>query len=87
MAKFSMKKQGKEVGPAEVYAPPHTMEGKNTNVTSYASRNEGANYINEMNIAGGVVSKGNYKEAKTSGIKVRGTGAATKGLMARGPMG
>jgi len=23
---------------------------------------------------------------KTSGIKVRGTGAATKGLMARGPM-
>jgi hypothetical protein len=24
--------------------------------------------------------------AKTSGIKVRGTGAATKGLMARGPM-
>jgi hypothetical protein len=87
MAKFSMKKGGKEVGPAEVYAPPHTMEGKNTNVTSYASRNEGANYINEMNIAGGVVSKGNYKEAKTSGIKVRGTGAATKGLMARGPMG
>lgn len=25
-------------------------------------------------------------EPKTSGIKVRGTGAATKGLMARGPM-
>jgi hypothetical protein len=24
--------------------------------------------------------------AKTSGIKVRGTGAATKGTMARGPM-
>lgn len=23
---------------------------------------------------------------KTSGIKIRGTGAATKGLMARGPM-
>lgn len=27
------------------------------------------------------------KEAKTSGIKIRGTGAATKGTMARGPMG
>ena len=27
-----------------------------------------------------------YKPAKTSGIKIRGTGAATKGLMARGPM-
>jgi hypothetical protein len=24
--------------------------------------------------------------AKTSGIKIRGTGAATKGTMARGPM-
>jgi hypothetical protein len=27
MAKFSMKMMGKEVGPAEVYAPPHTMSG------------------------------------------------------------
>ena len=27
-----------------------------------------------------------YKPNKTSGIKIRGTGAATKGLMARGPM-
>ena len=27
MAKFSMKKGGKEVGPAEVYAAPHTMDG------------------------------------------------------------
>lgn len=25
-------------------------------------------------------------KAKTSGIKIRGTGAATKGIMARGPM-
>lgn len=25
-------------------------------------------------------------DVKTSGIKVRGTGAATKGLLARGPM-
>ena len=25
-------------------------------------------------------------KAKTDGIKIRGTGAATKGLMARGPM-
>jgi len=27
MAKFSMKKMGNEVGPADVYAPPHTMTG------------------------------------------------------------
>lgn len=33
------------------------------------------------------VSIGNMtREPKTSGIKMRGTGAATKGLMARGPM-
>jgi hypothetical protein len=27
-----------------------------------------------------------YPGVKTTGIKIRGTGAATKGLMARGPM-
>jgi len=27
-----------------------------------------------------------YPPTKTSGIKMRGTGAATKGLMSRGPM-
>ena len=27
-----------------------------------------------------------YPPMKTSGIKIRGTGAATKGVMARGPM-
>ena len=27
-----------------------------------------------------------YDGTKTSGIKIRGTGAATKGVMARGPM-
>ncbi len=31
--------------------------------------------------------KPDMKGTKTTGIKVRGTGAATKGLMARGPMG
>ena len=28
MAKHSMKVKGKEIGPAKVYAPPHTMDGK-----------------------------------------------------------
>ena len=31
--------------------------------------------------------KPDMKGVKTTGIKVRWTGAATKGLMARGPMG
>ena len=43
--------------------------------------------MNEMNIAAGTINKGNVAPAKTSGIKIRGTGAATKGTMARGPMG
>ena len=32
------------------------------------------------------VSLGTNAEVKTSGVKIRGTGAATKGTMARGPM-
>ena len=46
----------------------------------------GTQYTNDLNIGAGVVTKGNYKPTKTTGIKIRGTGAATKGVMARGPM-
>ncbi len=38
----------------------------------------------EMSIAN--VRSADYPGVKTSGIKIRGTGAATKGVMARGPM-
>ena len=31
--------------------------------------------------------KPDMKDVKTTGTKIRGTGAATKGTMARGPMG
>lgn len=34
----------------------------------------------------GNISKESAPGPKTSGIKIRGTGAATKGTMARGPM-
>ena len=47
----------------------------------------GAKVMNEMNPSVAGLSKGNYKETKTSGIKMRGAGAATKGVMSRGPMG
>jgi hypothetical protein len=85
MAKYSQMQGGKEVGQAAVYAEPHTMDGKK--VKAVVPEKTGAACMNEMNIAGGVLSKGNYKEPKTTGIKIRGTGAATKGTMARGPMG
>jgi hypothetical protein len=39
----------------------------------------------DMSVGAYSKSAGN-KPAKTSGIKIRGTGAATKGVMARGPM-
>jgi hypothetical protein len=35
---------------------------------------------------GNISKSAGDKPTKTDGIKVRGTGAATKGLMARGPM-
>lgn len=41
---------------------------------------------NDINMTVNWVSRHQQPEAKTSGIKIRGTGAATKGTMARGPM-
>jgi hypothetical protein len=70
MAKFSKKMMGKEVGDASVYAKPHT-EVKGGNPHMGRAT---------------PVTLGKLKETKTSGIKVRGGGAATKGTMARGPM-
>jgi hypothetical protein len=43
-------------------------------------------YLRETNVAVANIRSGPYKPTKTSGIKIRGTGAATKGVMARGPM-
>ena len=85
MAKFSMKQGGKEVGSASVYAQPHTMSSGP--VSNQVPTETGAQCMTEMNPSVGGISKGNYKPIKTDGIKIRGTGAATKGVMARGPMG
>ena len=41
----------------------------------------------DVNMSVGNINRRGYQEPKTSGIKIRGTGAATKGTMARGPMG
>ena len=43
------------------------------------------NPMDALNISVAGISKGQLGE-KTDGIKIRGTGAATKGTMARGPM-
>ena len=43
-------------------------------------------YMKDANVSVANVHSNDYPGVKTSGIKIRGTGAATKGLMARGPM-
>jgi hypothetical protein len=88
MAKFSMKKGGKEVGPAEVYAAPHTMDGKATNVMTDSTTKPGKDKINQMNMSVAGVSKGNYAPINPYGVGVmRGYGAATKGRKISGKMG
>lgn len=86
MAKFSEKVKGKEVGQASVYAAPHTMQGEATDITTAQKYTPGAKVMDDMNLSVGGISKGNYRAEKTDGVKVRGTGAATKGVKARGPM-
>jgi hypothetical protein len=44
------------------------------------------NAMDELKLSVAGISKSQNNEVKTSGIKIRGTGAATKGVMARGPM-
>ena len=85
MAKFSEKKMGKEVGAAAVYAKPHTMSGGP--VSEQAAVVKAGNGVDEIKMSVGGVFKSQNDEVKTSGIKMRGTGAATKGVMSRGPMG
>lgn len=87
MAKFSMKQGGKEVGPASVYAPPHTMDGKAG--VDLSNNGYGASKRikpEDVALSVGEFRSKPYAEVKTTGIKMRGTGCATKGVMSRGPM-
>jgi hypothetical protein len=93
---FSKKMMGKEVGQAPTYAKPHTMKGKGLTVNQLeGSRNKAvdpntmsADKVGPRTPAMRVsLGNPNANDIKTSGIKIRGTGAATKGTMARGPMG
>jgi hypothetical protein len=88
MAKYSKKVMGKEVGSAEVYASPHTMKGKDTNVNTYSNYKTGAEVIDNINISVGGLSRGNYPPINPYGVgEMRGYGAATKGRKISGKMG
>jgi hypothetical protein len=73
--------------PASAYAKPHTMSGKNVKVEANPGSGPNRSKADQYDVTVGNISKSAGDEKiKTSGIKIRGTGAATKGLMARGPM-
>jgi len=84
---YSMKKGGKEVGQASVYAKPHTMDGKAMKIAANPGKEPNRSKTDSLDMSVGAYSKSAGDEPiKTDGIKIRGTGAATKGVMARGPM-
>lgn len=93
MAKYSMKKQGKEVGQASVYAKPHTMSGGSVDINKAGKYQTDPNTMSAAESMPGMparrVSGGNPANTqinRNGEVKIRGTGAATKGLKARGPM-
>ena len=72
---------------AAAYAKPHTMSGKPVTVEANPGKMPNRSKLDTVDATVGNISKSAGNETtKTSGIKIRGTGCATKGLMARGPM-
>ena len=86
MATFSKKMMGKEVGDAKVYATPHTMTGKVVKASENPGSGPDHSDANTVNMSVGNINRRAQPAAKTTGIKMRGAGAATKGFMSRGPM-
>jgi hypothetical protein len=73
--------------PASTYAKPHTMSGKKVSIETNPGSGTNRSKLDTVDMSVGAFSKSAGDEPiKTSGIKIRGTGAATKGVMARGPM-
>ena len=84
------------MGSADVYAEPHTMKGTALSAKDAmlsVSRKPDPTRLVAGDFKPGKptarVSLGDpgADDVKTSGIKMRGAGAATKGVMSRGPMG
>lgn len=84
----------KDNKPAEAYALPHTMSGKNLKSKDFVkSPVKDPNLLSAEQVSPRTgakrVSLGNpdAEDVKTTGMKQRGYGAATKGFTSRGPMG
>ena len=75
--------------PASAYAKPHTMSGKTVRATTMPGKDSGLETLAAMQprMSVGMYNNSQGRESvKETGIKMRGTGAATKGVMSRGPM-
>ena len=70
----------KENKPASAYAKPHSMSG------GPAKLRPEQDFMSTLRPSAGSAGMRLDKGVKTDGIKIRGTGAATKGVLARGPM-
>lgn len=70
--------------PASAYAKPHTMSGKPVGIDDYGVRSTMPRKANWTPMDG--VSLGRNDGVKTSGITMRGGGAAKRGVLCRGPM-
>jgi hypothetical protein len=86
MATFSKKMMGKEVGDAAVYATPHTMTGEEVKASTNPGSGPDQSRASTVNMSVGNITRNEQPGIKTSGIKMRGAGAATKGFISRGPM-
>jgi len=83
---FTMKRGGKEIGGASVYAKPHSGSSPKVELgNGYGKVNKG-DQLDELCVSVNAINSKPCDEPKTTGIKMRGTGCATKGLMSRGPM-
>jgi len=74
----------KNNAPASTYAQPHTMSGKPVSIGDEPG--EDLSSASSVNMSVGNISRRGNEGVEKTGIKIRGTGAATKGTMARGPM-
>ena len=72
--------------PASAYAKPHTMSGKEVKASTNPGSGPDRSDASTVNMSVGNISRRPAPAAKTTGIKMRGAGAATKGFMSRGPM-
>jgi hypothetical protein len=61
------------------------MDGKTVAIEEAGVANN-KEYLRNANVSVANSRSNDYPATKTSGIKMRGTGAATKGVMSRGPM-